>query len=83
MAIMSGMCVDEEMACLIYSILLHSPPMFRCHMIVPGLVALSVFSRACSSLFPILSVSEVSFGLLRLRGLFVCVLMGVCSVLRM
>ena len=79
---MSGMCVDEEMACLMYSILRHSPLMFRCHIIVPGLVSLSVFSRAYSSLLLIWSNSDESLGLLRLRGLFMCALVGVFSDLR-
>ena len=69
-AIMSGMFVDECMACLRYSILSRSPLILRCHITVPGLLEsfwIRALSSTCESfgIFPA-GNSVVSFGLLRL-----------------
>ena len=50
-AIMSGVYYDAHMVCLRKSCLLFRPFMLRCHIIVPGLCALSKFSLVCSIFF--------------------------------
>ena len=65
-AIMSGVYYDDHMVCLRKSCLVFRPFMLRCHIIVPGLCALSKLSLVCSIFFGSLPTDMFSAWLARL-----------------